>query len=115
MKHLAYTSASTKTFNAPAKGVSGRVLLGKADGAENYCMRMIEIAPGGMVPLHSHPWEHEQFVHSGRGTLVCAGESVDFAPGDAMFVPGGAEHQITNTGAEPVLLICLVPPSAPEI
>ena len=115
MKHIFQADAPSKEFKAPAKGVSGRVLLGKADGAVNYCMRMIEIAPGGQVPLHSHPWEHEQFVHQGRGNLLCAGESVDFGPGDAIFVPGGAEHQIINLGQEPLLLVCLVPPSAPEI
>ena len=39
-----------------AKGVAGRVVTGKADGANNFCMRIFEIAPDGYTPKHAHPW-----------------------------------------------------------
>jgi quercetin dioxygenase-like cupin family protein len=115
MKIIHYTDVAPKAFASPAKGVTGRVVLGKADGAENFCMRIIELEPGGHVPLHSHPWEHEQFVHSGKGLIRQGEELVEFGPGNVVFVPGNIPHEIKNTGDEPLIIICLVPSFAPEL
>lgn len=116
MKCIDYHDAPAKELtSATMRGVSGRVVCGKADGADNFCMRVIEVAPGGIVPPHSHPWEHEQFVHAGKGRLACDGTSADIGPGTVAFVPAGATHQIENTGDETLVIVCLVPNFAPEI
>ena len=91
------------------------MLLGKADGADNFCMRMIEVAPGGHIHRHKHPWEHEQFVHAGKGRIRKGDGWVEFGAGDALFIPGNLEHEIENIGPGTLAIICLVPPSAPEI
>ena len=39
--------------NDIAKGVSGRVAIGKADGADHFCMRVFELAKSGYSPRHS--------------------------------------------------------------
>ena len=36
--------------NAAAKGIDGRAVIGKNDGANNFCMRIFEIASGGNTP-----------------------------------------------------------------
>jgi quercetin dioxygenase-like cupin family protein len=115
MKKIHYTDVAPKAFKSPAQGVSGRVVIGKADGAENYCMRVIELAPGGLVPPHSHPWEHEQFYHSGTGQVLSGEDWIDVGPGDVAFVPADARHGIRNTGSEPMVIVCSVPPFAPEL
>ena len=99
--------APTHFDNEVAKGVSGRVAIGKADGAPNFCMRMFELAPGGNTPRHAHAWEHEIFFHAGTWTPV--------EPGVAVFVPGDEEHQIRNTGDAPLTFICLVPAGVQEL
>ena len=59
MKVINYAEAPAKTFdNDVAKGVTGRVVIGKADKADNFCMRVFTLAPGGHTPRHSHEWEH---------------------------------------------------------
>ena len=60
MKIIHYSEAEGRDFGSPAKDVIGRVVVGKADGADNFCMRIFELAPGGYTPRHAHPWEHEQ-------------------------------------------------------
>ena len=45
-----------------AKGAEMRLLISKADGAENFAMRMFELQPGGHTPLHTHAHEHEAFI-----------------------------------------------------
>lgn len=101
--------------NDRVKNVSGRVLIGKADGADNFCMRMFEVGRQGHTPRHSHEWEHEIFVHGGRGKVFIEDQWHEMAKGTAVFIPANVEHQIQNTGDSPLTFICLVPPSSPEM
>ena len=116
MKIKNYSDVSPTLFDdEPAKGVKARVLIGNADGAKNFCMRIFEIEKNGYTPRHSHDWEHEVFIPSGSGQLYSEGEWVPVKSGQAVFIPGNEEHQFKNTGDEPFIMICLVPSSAPEL
>uniref|UniRef100_I2Q0R4 Cupin domain-containing protein n=1 Tax=Desulfovibrio sp. U5L TaxID=596152 RepID=I2Q0R4_9BACT len=116
MKILDYRDAPARELtSATMRGVTGRVVVGKADGADNFCMRVIEVAPGGVIPPHRHPWEHEQFVHAGQGRMRHDGQWTDIGPGTVLFVPGDAEHHIENTGDTPLVIVCLVPAGPPEL
>jgi len=106
---------ATHVDNNAVRGVAGRVVIGKKDGAENFCMRVFEIAPGGHTPKHTHDWEHEIFVHSGDGQIFGNGTWNSFKTGNVVFVPNNEEHQIRNSGSEPLTFVCLVPSSAPEL
>jgi quercetin dioxygenase-like cupin family protein len=111
-----YSSIDATHFdNEVAKGVAGRVLIGKADGAPNFCMRLFEIAPGGHTPKHAHAWEHEMFYHSGQGEVYGNGTWNTVGPGSVVYVKSGEEHQIKNTGNVPLVVVCLVPSGAPEL
>ncbi len=101
--------------NEKAKGVAARVVIGKKDGAENFFMRVFVISPGGNTPGHSHDWEHEMFIHSGEGAIYLDGRWAPLRSGSVVFVPGNEEHQIKNTGGEPLTVVCLVPAKAPEL
>ncbi|PKN76293.1 MAG: cupin domain-containing protein [Deltaproteobacteria bacterium HGW-Deltaproteobacteria-10] len=116
MKVIPYTDIlPTHIDNESAKGVAGRVLVGKNDGANNFCMRMFEIAPGGYTPKHTHPWEHEMFIHAGSGEIYCGGDCTEIFAGHVAFIPANNEHQIKNTGNTLLKVVCLVPPQAPEM
>ncbi len=116
MKVVEYASIAPTHFeSAVAKGIAGRVVIGKEAGAQNFCMRVFEIAPGGHTPKHSHAWEHEMFYHRGQGELFCEGAWHAVQPGTAAFVPADQEHQVRNTGTETLVLVCLVPSGAPEL
>ena len=116
MKIIDYHEVAPRELTAATMhGVTGRVVLGKADGADNYCMRIIEVAPGGVIPPHHHPWEHEQFVHAGTGRILRDGTWVEIGPGAVLLIPADVEHTIENTGSVPLVIVCLVPPTAPEL
>ncbi len=66
MKAVRYTDVTPTLFDGNARRVAGRVVIGRADGAPHFAMRVFEIGEGGHTPKHSHPWEHEMFYHSGR-------------------------------------------------
>jgi quercetin dioxygenase-like cupin family protein len=116
MKNIHYTTVAPTQFdNEAAKGVAGRVAIGKADGAANFCMRIFELAPGGHTPKHTHAWEHEIFFHEGEGEAYGNGRWQKVTPGTALFVAPDEEHQIRNTGAGLLVFACLIPRNAPEL
>jgi quercetin dioxygenase-like cupin family protein len=116
MKLINYKSVQPTNFdNDVAKGVAGRVVVGKVDGANHFCMRIFEIAPGGYTPQHAHPWEHEMFVHAGTGEIYGNGQWNSIGPGSIIFMPPNEEHQVRNTGKDFLILACLVPAGAPEL
>ena len=116
MKIIHYSEAKSKKFNeGPAKNVTGRVVIGKADEASNFCMRVFKLDKDGHTPRHSHDWEHEIFFHSGEGEIWRDGTWIHVSPGFVAFIPGGEEHQIRNAGDEPLRFVCLVPAGAPQL
>lgn len=97
---------------AGAEGVEIRVLISKEDGANNFAMRMFELAGGGHTPLHTHPHEHEVFIVEGEGVFVCEGREHPFGPEYVIFVPGGKEHCFKNTGQSTLRFLCIIPADA---
>lgn len=92
-----------------AVGARMRMLVGPQDGARIFHMRHFEVAPGGHTPHHQHDYEHEIIVLKGRGTARSAEGERTFGPGDVIWVPPNEPHQFTNTGADPLEFICLIP------
>ena len=116
MKIKKYADVKATHFESDkAKGIAGRVVIGKDDGADNFCMRVFEISAGGNTPKHSHDWEHEIFFHSGEGEIYGNGRWTSVKSGNVVFMPSNEEHQIRNAGKESLIVVCLVPSKAPEL
>jgi len=92
-----------------AQKISIRVLIGEGDGAKNFNMRFFEIEPGGNSPLHRHPWEHEVFIVSGRGTLQVEGGEIELETWDVVFVEPGELHSFRADPGEGLKFVCCVP------
>ena len=95
-----------------ALGVTMRMLIGPADGAPNFNMRLFEVAPGGHTPLHSHDWEHEVYVLAGTGAVCGDGADRPVRPGHCVYIPPGETHRFRNAGGETLRFLCLVPQTA---
>ena len=100
-----------------AAGSQIKWLIGPAQGAGNFAMRLVTVAPGGKTPDHAHDWEHQWYVLAGCGEAVdCGGQSHPVGPGSVVYVPEGENHNLQNTGAGPLELVCMIkctPESAP--
>jgi quercetin dioxygenase-like cupin family protein len=92
-----------------AEGVSLRIVIGEKEGAPNFVMRVFDVQPGASSPRHSHEWEHEVFVLSGRGKVYGGGREVPLSAGYTVFVPPMEEHQFTNSGDDVLRFICVIP------
>ncbi len=92
-----------------ARGVTMRVVIGEAQGAPNFVMRVFDVAPGGHSPHHTHDFEHEVFVLAGRGEFLEEGSREPLSPGDVVFVRPGVLHQFRAAPDEGLRFICVVP------
>jgi quercetin dioxygenase-like cupin family protein len=116
MKIIHYSEAEAKKYpSEQAKGATGRVVIGQADGARKFCMRVFEIARGGITGKHAHEWEHEVFVHAGKGEILREGKWASLLTGSVVFIPGNEEHQLRNSGEEPFVFVCVIPSGPPEL
>ncbi len=96
-----------------AEGVTIRVLMGENVGAPTFTMRHFEIAPGGRTPFHSHRWEHEVYVLSGKGVARRRDGQSEVGPGSFVYVPPDEEHNFENTGDTPFTFLCVIPSANP--
>jgi quercetin dioxygenase-like cupin family protein len=109
-KVIHYSDAPAQVYGDQAPGTAVRWLIDDDhDGAPVYALRMIEIAPGGHSPRHSHPHEHENFVVEGQGRVWINDEWRSLKAGDVVFVPGGMEHIYENAGETPFKFLCGIP------
>ncbi len=116
MKVTHYTDIPPIAMNSDiVKNVAGRILIGKEDGAANFCMRRFEIGPEGFTPKHSHDWEHEVFVVEGKGEVFIEDQWHSIKNGSAVYVPPNVEHQFRNNSDSAFAFLCLVPSQAPEM
>ena len=90
-------------------GVTRRVVVGPEDGAPNFIMRVFEVEPGASIPLHTHEWEHEIFVHSGRGALLTEDGEKPVEAEKVVYVPPNLPHGFANKGNEILRIICCIP------
>jgi uncharacterized cupin superfamily protein len=80
----------------------------------------IDIVAPGMrgCPYHFHHAQEEAFVVlEGRGHLRVAGQMLEIAAGDVIFIPPGPQypHQIVNTSGAPLKYLSISTQERPEI
>lgn len=82
----------------------------------NSCIRNQTLAearllPGASTTFHYHVATEEiYYVLEGRGLMQVGDERREIGPGDAVAIPPGALHQITNTGATVLKFLCCCAP-----
>ena len=72
-------------------------------------INMIELEPGAVVPLHSHPHEQLGIVLRGMQGLIVDGEPHELGPMEGYVLPGGVEHS-AYCGPEGALVLDIFQP-----
>jgi quercetin dioxygenase-like cupin family protein len=61
--------------------------------------------PGTTLAPVCHETEEFAFVVSGRGELLLDGRALPFGQGDALYIPGGVWHAVSNTGETDAVMV----------
>ncbi|UCF36366.1 MAG: cupin domain-containing protein [Acidobacteriota bacterium] len=73
---------------------------------ESFCMGFVTLEPkGGQVPWHNQDQEEIYFIVEGTGEMCLGEERQEIRAGQAVYIPTGVYHQLTNTGEEPMKMI----------
>ena len=80
--------------------------------AENFGMGFVTFEPhGGQVPWHNQEQEEIYFILEGQGEMCLGEERQILTAGQAVFIPKGVFHQLTNIGDTPMkMMYCYGPP-----
>ncbi len=86
-------------------GVSARIVSG-----DRVMFSVVTLAPGAVVPEHSHPHEQMGMVLSGTMELSIAGETRTISGKEVYLVPGGIPHAAKGGPEGAVALDAFSPP-----
>ncbi|HKI34411.1 MAG TPA: cupin domain-containing protein [Gemmataceae bacterium] len=88
-----------------APGVGLRVLASGSLGARGLTTALAGFRPGATLPYHRHPFSEVIVVLEGEPDVLVEGRRYRLKPFDAMHLPAGTVHAVSNgSGGAPALL-----------
>ena len=77
---------------------------------------VMSLLPGEEIGMEVHPQVDQFFrIEEGRAKVVIDGEEHEVDEGFAIIVPAGSQHNVVNTGSNPLKLYTLYsPPNHPD-
>ena len=96
----------------PARRLTQNLVGGVAPiQAKNFAIGHVTLDPdGGQVPWHNQEQEEVYFLIEGRAEMCLGTERQVLTAGQAVFIPPGVFHQMTNIGSTPArMLYCYGP------
>jgi quercetin dioxygenase-like cupin family protein len=97
------------TGNQVSGDIERRVLVGQAEGADDFIIRYFVIPPGGNSALDQHAHQHGVVVVQGRGQVLIGEQWADISVGDAVYIAPDEIHQLRALADEPLGFICVIP------
>ena len=87
------------------------LLAHRNSSIRNQSLAEARLPPGASTQLHHHPQTEEiYYMLSGQGRMTIESETRDVGPGDAIAIPPGAVHTISNSGTETLKFLCCCAP-----
>ena len=96
----------------PARRVTKNLVGGASPiSCANFSLGYVILEPnGGQVPWHNQDQEEVYFIVEGHGEMCLGEERSEIQAGQAVFIPPGEFHQLTNTGdTRMVMMYCYGP------
>ena len=89
-----------------------RELLARRNSSlRNQSLAEATLRPGQSTRAHFHPKAEEiYYILRGRGRMQMNGEERWVGPGDAIAIPAGMPHQISQQGGEDLAFLCCCAP-----
>ena len=88
------------------------LLAHRNSGIVNQSLAEARLPAGTATMPHYHPLAEEiYYLTHGTARVQIEDDVRDVEPGDAIAIPPGARHQITNTGTETLRFLCCCAPA----
>ncbi len=83
------------------------VIAGPKQGTNNIKTGITRLAPGAVVPRHTHNAEEQVTVLEGKLRMVLGEQSFDCTRYDSTYISAGVPHEFTNIGDEEALVLVI--------
>jgi len=92
----------------PAGAEISMIMDGETVGTTYLSENVTRIKPGiTLKPVHSHrDIEEITYVLAGEGEVWLEGSTCKIQKGDSVLYPPNSAHTVTNTGTDPLILLC---------
>ena len=98
------------TYRAHGGGIA-QMILDRRILKEIGFLAIAQLAPGKTLEAHVDPMEEIYFIVNGEGEMTVDDETRHVLPGDAIWIPTGSIHALTNSGTEDCTILVVASPA----
>jgi quercetin dioxygenase-like cupin family protein len=92
-------------------GAVARMVLDQRNLKEIGFLASAILDKGKTIESHIDPMEEIYFIVMGEGEMTVGEETRHVIPGDAILIPAGAPHALTNSGEDLLFLMVVASPN----
>jgi mannose-6-phosphate isomerase-like protein (cupin superfamily) len=104
LRNLDHPEVKATRYQAHAEGVA-HFILDTRHLQTLMFLAHASLAPGRKLLGHSDPMEEIYIIERGRGLMQVNEELREVVAGDAIHIPIGHFHELTNTGSEELIIL----------
>ena len=104
VRHLDHPEVKATRYRAHGGGIAHMILDTRHLQTLMFLAHAF-VAPGKKLLGHVDPMEEIYYIESGHGRMQVNNDVRDVAPGDAIHIPIGDYHELTNTGQDEMTIL----------
>jgi mannose-6-phosphate isomerase-like protein (cupin superfamily) len=104
LRNLAHPEVIATRYQAHGGGIAHMVLDTRHLNTLMF-LAHASVAPKRKLLGHEDPMEEIYIIQSGQGLMQVGQEVCEVKPGDAIHIPIGEYHELTNTGDEDLTIL----------
>jgi len=93
------------------RGAVAQMILDQRTLKEIGFLAIARLDPGRTIEDHVDPMEEIYFILAGEGAMTVDSETKAVKPGDAVWIPAGSRHSLTNSGKSDCLVLVVASPN----
>jgi len=97
VRNLEHPEVKATRYLAHGQGIAHMVLDTRHLGTLMF-LAHASVPPGAKLAGHEDPMEEIYIIQKGRGLMQVGEESREVGPGDAIAIPAGDFHELSNIG-----------------
>jgi mannose-6-phosphate isomerase-like protein (cupin superfamily) len=104
IRNLEHPEVKATRYRAHEQGIA-HFLLDTRQLQTLMFLAHASLAPGKKLIGHEDPMEEIYIIQNGRGLMQVGEEVCEVVSGDAIHIPIGQFHELTNTGDETLIIL----------
>jgi quercetin dioxygenase-like cupin family protein len=100
---------SMKYDDGATRGASGKVMIGRDEGAPYFIFRYFNIQAGGHSTLRDyHFHDHGVMILHGKARVTIEDQIYELNPHDIIYIKSNEHHHLAAVGDEPMGFLCVI-------